>query len=332
MLTLLAPAAATALILMAVLAWSQPGLPGHRQLSASLVVGAAFFLFKAWPEVLMPLSAFVLAGPLALDRANRAVFEAGQRPTIVDTTLLGLLLLTGLTGFAGPRWPYASAIYMALSLLLFLDLPVVVWRSLPDDLVAARRNARLWIMGLGAVLGTAIAIGAALGQGKAATAFGAVATVGLCVAAAGFGRQIVATLAPATPPPAVALDAREELILCRLRQLANQGAYTDPGLTLSRLAQRLEVPEHRLRRVIHVGEGQRNFSAWLNCIRITAVKAEMMERPDATVLELAVEAGYASLSVFNRAFKAAEGVTPTAWRSASVRASKAKTPETISDA
>ncbi len=323
MLPVLAPAVATALILMAVLAWQQRGLPGHRHLSASLMGGAAFFLFKAWPQTMAFLLPVVLAAPLLVNRANRAVFEARQRLPAVDVVIFGLLMVSALMGFTGPRWPGTSAVYMGLSLLLFLDMPVVAWRSLPDDLMAARRNARLWVLGLGAILGAVVAIGAAVGQGEVATAFGALATLGLCLAAAVFGKQIVTTLAPVTTP--AALDVREALVLRRLRGLMEDGAYTDAGLTLSRLAQRLDVPEHRLRRVIHIGEGQRNFSVYINGWRINAVKARMAEVPNATILELALEAGYASLSVFNRAFKEAEGVTPSAYRQARLPARTART-------
>lgn len=119
-------------------------------------------------------------------------------------------------------------------------------------------------------------------------------------------------------------------MLRRLRQVIGE-VYTDPALTLSSLARRLDVPEHRLRRVIHLGEDQRNFSTWLNSYRISAFKARIDE--DDTILALALAVGYNSLSAFNRAFKAVEGVTPSAFRAARKANTKAMSvpmPETPS--
>lgn len=69
------------------------------------------------------------------------------------------------------------------------------------------------------------------------------------------------------------------------------------------------MAEHRLRRVIHAGEGEDHFSRYLNRWRIEAFKARGHE--EASVLELALAVGYNSLSAFNRAFKASEGGTPS---------------------
>lgn len=317
MLSVLAPAVAAALCLLAVLIWQQSAFAGRKDMAAGLVAGAAFFLYKAFPAELSFCLPVVLAGPLMCNRAHRAGFEVGQRPVWLDVILLAGLLIAGGLAFGGARLAVATQVLNLLSLYLFLELPFVLLRGLPDDLVEARRNARLWVLGLGAGLGAAIAAGAIIGRSPLAVSVGAAATLALSFAAALFGRRIVASIAPVpAEAPASALDGREEQVLRRLRQLMAGDVYTDAGLTLSKLAQKLDVPEHRLRRVIHAGEGRRNFSAWLNAHRIAAFKrfAEDPAHDDETILSLALAVGYSSLSVFNRAFKETEGMTPSAYR------------------
>jgi AraC-like DNA-binding protein len=311
MLSVLAPAVAACQLMMAVLIWRRTQLPGRSELAISLISGAAYFLHAAFPEALRFLLPVVLAAPLACNRAIRAGFEAPSRPLWLDLGVLVLLLGLGLAARVGaPAWTGTAS--SLLSLTLFLELPVIVWRGLPDDLVAARRNVRVWALGASAVLGAVVAVASVLGGARWAVPMAAALTCLLAFAAVAFGEELTDTLS-ATPQAKAPLDSREQQVLRRLREVIAD-VYSDADLTLSKLAQRLDVPEHRLRRIIHLGEGQRNFSAWLNGYRIEALKARVDE--DETILNLALAVGYNSLSAFNRAFKAAEGMTPTAFRAA----------------
>jgi AraC-like DNA-binding protein len=85
------------------------------------------------------------------------------------------------------------------------------------------------------------------------------------------------------------------------------------GLTIGALAQLLSVPEHRLRRLINGKLGYRNFAGLLNERRVIAAKRELSasKKPISTI---AFDLGFGSLGPFNRAFKLATGVTPSAWR------------------
>jgi len=309
MLSVLAPAVAACQLMMALIVWRRTRLPGRGELAVSLVSGAAYFLHAAFEDLrfLLPV---VLAAPLACNRAIRAAFEARPRQWL-DLWLLVLLLGLGLAARVGaPAWTGTAS--SLLSLALFLELPVIVWRGLPDDLVAARRNVRIWALGASAMLGAGVAAASVLGGADWAVPMAAALTCLLAFAAVAFGGELTDTLS-AKPQAKAPLDSREQQVLRRLREVIAE-TYNDPDLTLSKLAQRLDVPEHRLRRVIHLGEGQRNFSAWLNAYRIEAFKARIDE--DETILNLALAVGYNSLSAFNRAFKATEGVTPTAFRAA----------------
>ena len=325
MLTILAPAAALCQLLMGLLIWRRTQLPGRGELALSLLSGAAYFLHAAFPEGLRFLLPVVLVAPLACNRAIRAGFEAPRRHPWMEIALLVLLLASGLAVRAGaPAW--TGAVSNLLSLGLFLELPIIVWRGLPDDLVVARRNVRFWALGFSALTGAVVALASTLGGAIWAVPAAAALTCLMIFAAVALGGDLAVTSHERKAP----LDNREQQVLRRLREVIAE-VYDDPGLTLSSLARRLDVPEHRLRRVIHLGEGQRNFSTWLNGYRVNAFKARIDE--DDTILALAMAVGYNSLSAFNRAFKTAEGVTPSAFRAArkaNTKAMRVPTPETPS--
>jgi AraC-like DNA-binding protein len=124
-----------------------------------------------------------------------------------------------------------------------------------------------------------------------------------------------------------AFDARLAEALERL--MAEQRAYRVDDLTLGVLALKLSVPEYRLRRFIHHRLGHRNFSAYVNGLRLAEARATLADpaRRDASVLEIAAEAGFASIGPFNRAFKATSGVTPSEFR----RRALASDPQTPAD-
>lgn len=331
MLSLLAPAAAASLLLMAILIWKRLAFPGHGELALSLAFGALFFLYRADSVAFAWLQPVLCAGPLACNRAIRAGFEVGRRSPSIEGLVLVVLVASGVYGYAG-HVVWAARVFDVVSLGLFFELPLVVWRGLPDDLVAARRQARLWCLAIGAGLSLLIAVASVFGHGALAVTAGAAAVILLCWGAVAFGDRVFGAVVPQPK----ALDHRDSQVLRRLRGLMrDEMLYRDPNVTLSRLAQRLDVPEHRLRRVIHVGEGQRNFSAWLNGWRIGEIKAALDDpsRED-SLLNLAMAAGYNSLSAFNRAFKAVEGMTPSAYRAARTAktvASARNSPDVASD-
>lgn len=117
------------------------------------------------------------------------------------------------------------------------------------------------------------------------------------------------------PPPKV--DPRDRVLYQRLIGLMeSEKAYVEQGLTIRNLAEKLGAPEHHLRALINGGLGQRNFSAFVNQYRIAAAKAALSDPDHARtpILTIAMDIGYGSLAPFNRAFKAAEGVTPSEFR------------------
>ncbi len=322
MLTLIGPATAAVMLLLGLMTWRRSTAPGRVDLALCLGLGATFFLFRSDPVrmgFLMPLS---LLGPLACSRAVRTGFEIDPWPVWVEIAIAVCLEISGLAAAYLRPWSVVAGWgFNLLTLLLFCQLAYVLWRSAPDDLVEARRQARLWFLGAGVFLGLGITLGVIFGLGNIAVSLGAALTLCACVLWVWHGGPSPPPAAiapePSRPPSPGALSQAEALILQRLNRLMEDDKpWSDPGLTLSRLAQRLAVPEHRLRRVIHLGAGERNFSAYLNRFRINAVKQALAQDDERTILSLALDSGYSSLSAFNRAFRLSEGETPSAYRRA----------------
>jgi len=132
------------------------------------------------------------------------------------------------------------------------------------------------------------------------------------------GRSVSASEAGAQAPlSAPLLSAADRLSVEALQRLMTEGrVYREEGLTIVALAQRLGLPEHRLRRLINQGLGQRNFNQYLNGFRLADARAALADpaRHAVPVLTIALDAGFQSLGPFNRAFKAATGQTPSDYR------------------
>ncbi|MGJ4930603.1 helix-turn-helix domain-containing protein [Bradyrhizobium sp. HKCCYLS2038] len=257
---------------------------------------------------------------------------------------LAVVIIGFTASLSWPMWPdVTKACAKTLSVLalgfalLAIVQTVTTWR---DDLVARRRLLRMAvvILNLGFI---ALVAGPALLPLPAAP-LGVKANLGgldsfisaltLCVLAVLASWNLFgANTAVALPTPAVlagveapqdtkAVDARPAiapLLLRRLDQLMTvERIYRQEGLSIGGLAAQLNVPEYRLRQAINEGLGHRNFNAFLNRYRIDDAKAALSDpsQRDVPVLTIAIDAGFQSIGPFNRAFKAATGVTPTEFR------------------
>jgi AraC-like DNA-binding protein len=125
----------------------------------------------------------------------------------------------------------------------------------------------------------------------------------------------------------VILEEKEQFVLRDLHEVALikervERAIGDPeiigrpDLDLRSFAEVVKVPPYRLSSWINTYL-ETSFPAWLNARRVERVKALMLERPKGTILELAMEAGYASKSVFNEQFRRITGMSPSEWRRSS---------------
>jgi AraC-like DNA-binding protein len=122
---------------------------------------------------------------------------------------------------------------------------------------------------------------------------------------------------PSTGTPRPVPGVREDPLAARLLQfMAEQMPYRDETLSIARLAGLLGEQEYRLRRTINGQLGFRNFSAFLNSYRLAEVKAALADpaQRDVPIITIALDAGFGSLGPFNRAFREAEGMTPSEFR------------------
>ncbi|PYE86050.1 helix-turn-helix domain-containing protein [Pseudoroseicyclus aestuarii] len=119
----------------------------------------------------------------------------------------------------------------------------------------------------------------------------------------------------ATPAePDEETGAEDSAILARVEAvLARDPLHLDPGLTLSRLARRLQLPEKRLSAAVNRGAGE-NVSRFVNARRIH--HACRLIEGGASVTEAMLNSGFNTKSNFNREFRRVTGVAPSLWQGA----------------
>jgi AraC-like DNA-binding protein len=112
-----------------------------------------------------------------------------------------------------------------------------------------------------------------------------------------------------------------------VRSMENRG-YARTGLTIRQLAEELRTPEHQLRALINTRLGYKNFSTFLNGYRIEETCQRLMDPKEARVpiLTIALDAGFASLAPFNRAFRQSMGKTPSEFRREKLQPAQIVTP------
>jgi AraC-like DNA-binding protein len=117
--------------------------------------------------------------------------------------------------------------------------------------------------------------------------------------------------------PVIGKPIADDPLADKLRShMERELAWRDEGLSISALAAQLGEQEYRLRRVINGQLGHRNFAAFLNGYRLAEVKAALSDptQKEVPIITIALDAGFGSLGPFNRAFREAEGMTPSAFR------------------
>ncbi|MGJ7566828.1 helix-turn-helix domain-containing protein [Variovorax sp. GB1R11] len=119
----------------------------------------------------------------------------------------------------------------------------------------------------------------------------------------------------AQPEPAPDL-AEDRLAESLQHAMAVERIYRSEDLSIASIAARLCVPEYRLRRLINQRLGHRNFNTFVNGFRLAEAMAALADpsKRELPVLTIALTAGFQSIGPFNRAFKAATGLTPTEFR------------------
>jgi AraC-like DNA-binding protein len=236
--------------------------------------------------------------------------------------LLGALLLGVLGGarFEGARTAVHQVILLAL-------LAHIVWMAIQDlrnDLVDSRRRFRIAIAILLPIAGAIVAVGEIYAMFAPLPDWTTIAQAAMLFA---LSFVFTAWLAPLRVDMFAApaqrgviemadLSTAERVELERLKRVVVEGVLLEPDLSLGRLAGRLGVPEHRLRRLINVGLGFRSFSAFINEHRVDEARRRLADpnRVREQIVSIAFGVGYASLAPFNRAFRDRTGKTPSQFR------------------
>ncbi|HUI70860.1 MAG TPA: helix-turn-helix domain-containing protein [Spirochaetia bacterium] len=109
-------------------------------------------------------------------------------------------------------------------------------------------------------------------------------------------------------------DRSAEELSVRLNRLMEESApYTDPDLTLPRLARMLGEEPKRLS--YHFNRTlSTNFRTYINERRLQAVCRDLRGKPDSSILDIAFANGFNSKSSFNTLFMRSLGTTPRAFR------------------
>ena len=206
----------------------------------------------------------------------------------------------------------------------------IAWRGRTTDLVEARRGFRLaLICAIGGFIllvtfiemfhNRADDIGGGHEGWRAVTLAAILAAT--FIVSVGLYRfrsaELFAAPGPRPGPDAAAPRTEPSPLAQRLgATMAEERAYRAEGFSIAMLAARLGEPEYRVRRAINGEMGFRNFTAFLNGFRLDEVRGALAdpEQREVPILTIALDAGFGSLGPFNRAFREAEGMTPSEYR------------------
>lgn len=111
-------------------------------------------------------------------------------------------------------------------------------------------------------------------------------------------------------------DGDTAIFIDRIEKTMTEGRfYATYSATLADLANKLNLPAYRLRKLINNHMGYRNFNQFLNHYRIEEAAIRLRQEQNLPVLTIALDVGFKSISSFNAAFKSVLGQTPTSYRS-----------------
>ncbi|MBM9502363.1 helix-turn-helix transcriptional regulator [Leptospira sp. 201903071] len=100
----------------------------------------------------------------------------------------------------------------------------------------------------------------------------------------------------------------------RLETLMMQDkVYLEVGITLNQLAKKLNIKSHQLSELLN-NNLNKSFFTYINQFRIQEAKARLLSEKESSVIKIAFDSGFNSLSVFNTVFKKEVGMTPSQFR------------------
>lgn len=206
--------------------------------------------------------------------------------------------------------------------LVFIILSIAeAYRGKSSDLIEARIKARsIMIYLIGFIITMTLIVEIALDLEPFSEALSLGQKAFIFMLSFGFASQMFALkdgfFAPKRKDDSQVSNYDPEVLKQLKILISDDRVYLQEGLTIRLLAERMEVQEYKLRRVINYKLGFRNFNDFLNSHRIQDACEMILDQqhPDKTILEIAYEVGYASLGPFNKAFKQHTNSTPTQYK------------------
>ncbi|GBF37738.1 helix-turn-helix domain-containing protein [Leptospira johnsonii] len=111
----------------------------------------------------------------------------------------------------------------------------------------------------------------------------------------------------------------ESKIKDRLEALMRrEKVYADEDLTLSQLAEELDLTNHQLSEFLNQRLSMK-FSDYINSWRVEEAKVLLLEDPDRSILAISESVGFNSKSAFNEAFKKFADSTPSEFRKTAIQ-------------
>ncbi len=232
-------------------------------------------------------------------------------------------------GLAGPNENglglWLGVLQRGTSLILTAHAMRIAFQERGDDLIEKRRRLRVgFVIVVGILAVMVLVIEMIFGFRHTGAVVTLPQAIAILMATMAMGAALLQSdpdllfdpAAPAETPPAPTLSPSEQVLKQKLDAVMAGGIHRETGLTIGLLAQRLSVPEHRLRALINQRLGYRNFSAFLNHHRIAEAKAMLADpaHVDLPILTIAMDLGYGSLAPFNRAFREDVGQAPSDYR------------------
>ena len=123
-------------------------------------------------------------------------------------------------------------------------------------------------------------------------------------------------ISKSTPQPRVyekKRDIAENDMQSRLNEWICIDENISKDFSIENLAEQLKTSRRSLERFLHSSTNQ-DFRYWKTSIRIERAKTLLLEREDATVIEIAMAVGFNDKSNFHKKFKEITGCTPAQWR------------------
>lgn len=336
--------AVIALLLLLAAFAARPRRTHQRLLGAAFSLSVAAYALTSSPSFdgwfawwLVPFRVVSMATTVTFWLWTRAIFDDDFRPTWLHAAIWLAVAAVSLGCLLNPR----ANLFLALDIVSIGFIGLGIWEALSGrgiDLVEGRRRLRP-VLALGAAASAGIVVVAELFWHGAL-----VSTPGSLINAAGLLMMAfifaftnptqtapdAAAIPAPTPAAAPQADARDAPVLTALARLMDEDkVFRESGLSVGALAARLDLPEYRLRRLINGQLGHRNFQSFVNGYRLAEAQAALADPSQAEVpiLTIALDAGFQSIGPFNRAFKAATGMTPTDYRRARLNGTAPKAAE-----